>query len=149
MQPDEFARLHGYYFEQLDIGMSAEMSKVIKEPDLAAFVALSGDDNPLHLNEQFAARTRVGGRVVHGMVTASLISTLVGCRLPGPGCLWMSQTLAFRHPVRLGDEVRAKATITGLDSAGQRATLRTECAVDGTVVIEGEAVMWVPSASSR
>lgn len=144
MQDDEFERLHGFYFEDLEVGMSAEVVKIIGEADVAAFAGISGDDNPLHLDQEFAARTRTAGRVVHGMVTASLISTLVGVHLPGPGSLWMGQTLKFLRPVKVGDEVRARATVTGLIEAKQRVVMQTRCSVGDTVVIDGEATVWTP-----
>ena len=148
VQREEFDRLHGFYFEDLEVGMNAEVTKVITEADVEAFADLSGDLNPLHLNEEFAKRTRVEGRVVHGMVSASLLSTIVGYKLPGPGCLWMSQTLRFLRPVRIGDRVRARGSIVELIAAKQRARMEMICRVGEENVIDGEALVWVPSAYS-
>ena len=148
MQREEFDRQHGFYFEDLNVGMSAEVTKVISEADVRAFAELSGDMNPLHLNEDFAKHTRTGGRVIHGMVTASLLSTIVGYKLPGPGCLWMSQTLRFLHPVRIGDRVRARGSIVELVPDKQRVKMEMICQVDERNVIEGEALVWVPSMHS-
>lgn len=142
---DAFERLHGYYFEDLEVGMSASLGKAFSEDDVAAFAALSLDDNPLHMSEAFAARARTRGRVVHGMVTASLVSALIGTRLPGPGCLWMAQETRFLEPVRIGDHVRAFAEVSALDNARQRARLETLCRVADAVVLAGHALVWVPA----
>ena len=146
MRREDFDRLHGFYFEDLEVGMNAEVSKVIGEADVRTFADLSGDMNPLHLNEEFARLTRTEGRVVHGMVTASLLSTIVGYKLPGPGCLWISQTLRFLHPVRIGDKVRARGSIIELMPDKQRVRMEMICRVEDQHVIEGEALVWVPSA---
>lgn len=148
MQQEEFDRLHGFYLEDLKVGMHAEVSKVFHDADVDAYAGISGDVNPLHLDDEFAALTRAGGRVVHGMVTASLISTLVGCKLPGPGCLWMGQTIKFMQPVNTGDRVRATATVTELMLQKQRVRMHTQCRVGDTVVVDGEALVWVPSRSA-
>ena len=145
MQREEFDRLHGFYFEDLEVGMNAEVTKVISEADVQAFADLSGDMNPLHLDEEFAKHTRTGGRVVHGMVSASLLSTIVGYKLPGPGCLWMAQTLRFLQPVRIGDRVRARGSIVEIMADKQRVRMEMTCQVEEQNVIEGEALLWVPS----
>lgn len=142
---ETFEALHGYYIEDLETGMSVTLTKAFAEDDLAMYARLSTDDNPLHMNEEFAARTRAGGRVVHGMVTASLISAIVGTRLPGPGCLWMEQALRFLAPVRVGDLVSARAVVDDVDRGKQRVRLRTTCFVGGKAVLEGSALIWVPS----
>ena len=148
MRQEDFDRLHGFYFEDLEVGMNAEVAKVISEADVRAFADLSGDMNPLHLNEEFAKHTRTGGRVVHGMVSASLLSTIVGYKLPGPGCLWMAQTLRFLHPVRIGDRVCARGSIVELLPDKQRVKMKMICRVKRQNVIEGEALVWVPSINS-
>lgn len=145
---DAFEALHGYYLEDLETGMSASVSKAFTEQDVAMYARVSLDDNPLHMNEAFAARTRTGGRVVHGMVTASLISAIIGTRLPGPGCLWMAQDNRFLAPVRIGETVRATATIDEIETAKQRARLTTICEVGEKSVLEGHALVWVPSRSA-
>lgn len=137
--------LHGFYIEDIEIGMSESFEKTVSEEDVAAFAGLSGDTNPLHLDDEFARGTRVGERVVHGMVTASLISTLVGCRLPGPGCLWMGQTVRFLKPVRVGERVRARAEVVEIMRERQRIRMLTTCQVGENTVIDGEALVWVPS----
>lgn len=142
---DAFETLHGYYIEELKPGMSAALSKVFVEADVAAYAELSLDDNPLHLDEAFAVRTRTGGRILHGMVTASLISAIIGTRLPGPGSLWMAQDMRFLQPVRVGETVQADATVTEVDTKRQRVILATTCRVAGRTVLEGRATVWVPS----
>jgi len=134
----------GYFFEELEVGMEASYSKTITNEDVLAFAELSGDTNPVHLDDAYAAGTMFKGRIAHGFLTASLISTVLGTKLPGPGCIYLSQSLKFRAPVRIGDEVVAKARIAGLDAEKGRAVLVTECAVNGKSVIDGEAIMMVP-----
>ena len=140
---------HGYFFEDLTLGMSRVFSKTITEADLLMFAGVSGDTNPLHLDEEFASRTRFGGRIVHGMLTASLISTLIGTKLPGPGCIYISQDLKFRAPVRVGNTVETRATVTEIEPSRRRVVLRTECTVKGQIVLEGEAKILVPSRGEQ
>ena len=137
--------LHGYRFEELEVGMTAWFGKTITEADVLAFAGISGDTNPSHLNEEFAATTRMKTRVAHGMLTASLISAVPGTKLPGPGCLYVSQTVNFRAPVRLGDTVLARATVTRLVPEKNFAEFETICQVGETVVVDGSALIWVPS----
>lgn len=137
--------LHGYYFEDLKIGMNATMSRTITETDLRNFSGVSGDTNPMHLNEEYAKATVFGGCIVHGMLTASLISAAIGTKLPGPGVIYMSQSLKFLAPVRVGDTVYAVVTITDLQAEKKRATLSTQCFVRDTLVIDGEALVKVPA----
>ena len=148
MKKRELESVHGLYFEDIDIGMSASFEKVVSSEDVEAFAGLSGDWNPLHLDDEFARGTRAGERVVHGMVTASLISTLVGCKLPGPGCLWMGQTLRFLKPVRAGERVHARAEVIEIIAGKQRVRMRTTCHVGEVTVIDGEALVWAPSRRS-
>lgn len=145
---DSFEALHGYYIEDLEKGMSVSVSKTFTERDVAMYASLSTDDNPMHMNEEFAAHTRAGGRVMHGMITASLISAIVGTRLPGPGCLWMSQELRFLAPVRIGEPVVAGARLDDIDRARQRVRLTTVCTVRDKTVLDGSALVWVPSRST-
>ena len=109
------------------------------------FGDISGDLNPAHFDEEFARGTRLGERVVHGMLTASLVSAVLGTRLPGPGCLFVSQSTNFKAPVRAGDTVSVQATIARLDDKRQFAEFETRCSVDETTVLEGSALVWVPS----
>ncbi len=143
----DYKDLHGYFFEDLKVGMSATVSRTITETDLRNFSGVSGDTNPMHLNEEFARQTPFGGCIVHGMLTASLISAVVGTKLPGPGCIYMSQTLKFLAPVRVGDTVYATGTVKQLFKDKKRALLDTKCTVKDIIVIDGEALIKVPSRS--
>jgi len=140
---------HGYYFEDLSIGMEASYAKTITDEDVLAFADLSGDVNPVHLSDEFAAGTIFKKRIAHGFLTGSLFSTVLGTKLPGPGCIYLSQSMKFRAPVYIGDEVVATLRVTGLDADKGRATLACDCAVDGKTVIEGEAVMMVDRRTPR
>ena len=136
--------LDGYFIEDLSEGMTAVFGKTITDADILMFAGVSGDTNPVHLNEEFAAGTAFQGRIAHGMLTASLISTVLGTKLPGPGCVYLSQNLKFMAPVRVGDTVRAEVTITAIDRLRRRVTFATACKVGGKSVLEGEAVTVVP-----
>lgn len=137
--------LDGYYIEDLSEGMTAVFGKTITDADILMFAGVSGDTNPVHLNEEFALGTPFQGRIAHGMLTASLISTVLGTKLPGPGCVYLSQSLKFKAPVRAGDTVRAEVTITAIDRDRRRVTFATVCKVGGKPVLEGEALTLVPS----
>ena len=134
----------GQFFEDLRIGQSASFVRTVTEADVMAFAAVSGDDNPVHLDEAFAAGTPFKTRIAHGMLSASFISALLGVHLPGPGAIYLSQTLQFRRPVRLGASVEARVEITALDEAKGRVTLACACNVDGKRVLDGEAVVLAP-----
>lgn len=133
------------YFEDLSVGMRESYSKLVKSSDVVGFAEISGDRNPIHLSEHFAAQTPFGGRIAHGLYTASLISAVIGTRLPGPGAVYISQTLRFLAPVRIGDTVIATVEITELTEKGRRGKLRCECKVGDTLVLEGEAEVKVPA----
>lgn len=130
--------------EDLAVGMMAEFSKTITEADVVAFSAISGDSNPIHLDAVYAAASRFGRRVVHGILGASLISAVMGTRLPGPGGIYLSQTLQFKAPIHLGDAVTARVEVLKLHPGWSRAELRTQCFVGATIVIDGHAVVVVP-----
>lgn len=132
-------------FEDLAIGLSELVFKTVTDQDVVGFADISGDQNPIHLSELYAAKTRFGQRIAHGIYTASLISAVIGTRLPGPGAVYLSQTLNFRAPVRIGDVVRVHVEVAELIADRQRARLACECAVDATVVLDGEALVRVPS----
>ncbi len=139
-----FEKLHGYYLEDIRVGMEAVVSKTVTEADVLMFSAVSGDDNPLHMNREFAERTRFNQRIVHGMLTTSLWSTLVGTRLPGPGCAYLGQQINFIKPVHIGDTVTASLTVTRIDREKQRVYLDAEAWVGDTLVANGETRTWVP-----
>lgn len=135
----------GYRFEDLTVGMQASYRKTITEEDILLFAQLSGDTNPLHMDKDYARSTHFKGRIAHGLLTASLISTVLGTKLPGEGCIYVSQNLKFKEPVRIGHTIEAKATVKELNAERNFVTLTTNCTVSGTLVLEGECVMYVPS----
>ncbi len=137
-------QLHGHYLEDIETGMSAVYSKTITDADILLFSGVSGDTNPLHLDHDFAAGTVFKSRIAHGMLSASLLSTIFGTKLPGPGCIYMSQNLRFKAPVRSGDTVLARATVTEILLDKRRVHFACLCTVGQTAVIEGEAVIQVP-----
>jgi 3-hydroxybutyryl-CoA dehydratase len=134
----------GLHFEDLSVGQSAELTHRVTDGDIRGFAAISGDDNPIHLDDDYAAETPFKQRIAHGILTAAFVSALIGAQLPGPGAVYVSQTLFFRRPVKLGDDVRARVEITGLDPAKARVTLACICSVGGKTVLEGEAVATAP-----
>lgn len=133
------------YFEDLSLGMIETYTKTVKSSDVIGFAELSGDRNPIHLSEHFAARTPFRGRIAHGLYTASLISALIGTRLPGPGAIYLSQTLNFKAPVKIGDTVVATVEVVEMIERGQRAKLSCRCSVGDIVVLEGEALVKIPT----
>ena len=137
--------MDGIAFEDLVIGQSARIAKTITDADILLFAAVSLDTNPVHLDAEAAAASAFKERIAHGMLSAGLISAVLGTRLPGPGTVYLSQSLRFRAPVRIGDTVTAVAEVTGLDPARKRATLKTTCTVNGKPVIEGEATVLPPA----
>ena len=134
----------GLYLEDLTVGKSSERMHTVEEKDIQAFAAVSGDHNPVHLDETYAAATAFKGRIAHGMLGAAYISAILGMDLPGPGAIYLSQALAFKRPVRIGDTVLTRATVIAIDAEKARVTLKTECEVKGKTVIDGEAVVMVP-----
>lgn len=138
----------GCFFEDLSVGQKASFGKTITEADIVLFAAVTGDTNPMHLNAEYAKDSIFGERIAHGMLAAGLITKVMGTQLPGPGTIYMSQSLRFRKPVRIGDTVTATVEITALDAAKHRVTLRTVCAVKGESVLEGEALVAVPSRAA-
>lgn len=147
MNNSVFNQQHGHYFEDLSLGMEAIFAKTITEADVLMFAAVSGDTNPLHLNTEFAECTRFKQRIVHGMLTTSLWSTLVGTKLPGPGSAYMGQEINFLKPVHIGDTVTAKLTVTKLVEDKQRVFLDAEAFVRETLVANGQTKVWTPRRS--
>ncbi len=133
----------GYYLEELSVGMSAEFAKTITEADILLFGAATGDNQAVHFDEEYASKTRFKGRIAHGMLSAGVISAAIGNRLPGPGAIYVSQTLKFKAPVRAGDTVRAKVTIKEIFPEKKRVLLDTVASVKDTTVLEGEATVMV------
>lgn len=135
----------GYYIEELKVGMTAFFSRAITDADVVSFSELSGDTNPVHLDEAYAATTPFNGRIVHGFLSASLISAAIALQLPGPGSIYLSQNLSFKAPVRIGDMVEARVTVQEVLPERGRVVLTTVCSVGDLVVIEGEALVKAPS----
>jgi 3-hydroxybutyryl-CoA dehydratase len=135
-------------FEDLSVGMTEKLSKQVASSDVVGFAEVTGDRNPIHLSEHFAAKTPFGTRIAHGLYTASLISAVLGTRLPGPGAIYISQTLNFRAAVKIGDTVEVMVVVAELLPAKFRARLTCTCSVDGAVVLDGEAWVKVPSSRS-
>lgn len=145
---NDLTELHGLFFEDLKVGQTALYARTLTETDIVLFAGISGDNNPVHINEEFASNTMFSGRIAHGMLTAAFISTVLGMKLPGPGAIYVSQTLRFKAPVRAGDTLNVRATVADLVPEKRRATLSTVVTVDNRVVLEGEAVVIVPLRSS-
>lgn len=141
--------LNGYDIEDLHVGMSASFSKTITEADIILFAGASGDNNAIHINEEFAQTTPFKGRIAHGFLTASTISAAVANRLPGPGSIYMSQQMNFVGPVRPGDTVQAMVRVKEVNTAKSRVLLETVCSVDGRPVVEGEALIRTTSKARR
>jgi len=141
--------LHGYFFEDMEEGMNDVFAKTITDADVITFAGVSGDTNPVHLNHEFASETMFEGAVAHGMLTASFISTVIGTKLPGPGCIYVDQSLRFKAPVKVGDTVTAECTVTKIIPEKRFIEMSTVCTVGGRVVLDGEATIMVPSRDSR
>jgi 3-hydroxybutyryl-CoA dehydratase len=135
----------GFFFEDLHVGQSANLAKTITEADILMYSAVSMDTNPVHIDAEAAKASIFGERIAHGMLSAGLISALLGTRLPGPGTLYMRQSLRFTAPVKIGNTVKATVEVTALHPDKKRATLKTICTVGEVLVIEGEAYVQVPS----
>jgi 3-hydroxybutyryl-CoA dehydratase len=126
------------------VGDSAEMAKVVTEEDVFLFAGITGDRNPVHISKEYAAKTRFGERIAHGILTAGLLSAVMGMKLPGPGCLYISQTLNFLKPVKIGDEITARVEVVEVVSE-RRLRLRTQCINQRKeVVLDGEALLVPP-----
>lgn len=132
--------------EEMSIGMSRHLTKVVTDDDIKMFAEISTDHNPVHLDDDYARDTIFGGRIAHGMLTAGLISAVIGEQLPGHGTVYMGQSLKFLAPVRPGDAVRAEVTVTAIDHAKRRVTLDCRCQVGDRTVLKGEATVLAPSA---
>lgn len=144
-----FLELRKLYFEDLAVGLRERHEKTVASSDVVGFAEATGDRNPIHLSEHFAAKTPFGTRIAHGLYTASLISAVLGTRLPGPGAVYISQTLNFRAPVRIGDTVAVEVEVVELVPDRRRARLKCTCSVKGEVVLDGEALIKVPARDSE
>ena len=133
-----------HYYEDLSVGMRESLVKTVMNSDVIGFATLTGDHNPIHLSDHYARKTKFGERIAHGLYTASLISAVLGMRLPGPGAVYLSQTLNFRAPVKIGDIVTISVEVAEMTEKGRRVRLACECRVEDTIVLDGEAVVSVP-----
>ncbi|WP_169544510.1 MaoC family dehydratase [Sneathiella aquimaris] len=136
-----YEELHGYFLEDLSVGMQAQYAKTVTEADIILFSGVSGDTNPVHLNAEFAAQTMFKERIAHGMLSASFLSTIFGTKLPGPGAIYMNQNLNFKAPVCIGDTVVAEVTLREIN--GKRVSFDCKCSIGDTVVLDGEATLMV------
>jgi 3-hydroxybutyryl-CoA dehydratase len=132
-----------HHLEELSVGQSAQSAHVVTDADIRGYAEVSGDRNPVHLDEAYAEATRFKGRIAHGMLAAGYISALLGNELPGAGSIYVSQSLSFKRPVRIGDEVTTTLTIKAIDQAKGLVTVTTACTVRGKAVLDGEAVVMV------
>ena len=141
--------MNGYDIEDLQTGMTATFAKTITEADIVMFAGVSGDNNAVHTNEEFAATTQFKGRIAHGMLTASVISAAIANKLPGPGTIYLGQNLRFKAPVRPGETVHAIVTVKEVVREKRRVTLSTVCTVLDKVVIDGDALVMTTSSEGR
>ena len=130
--------------EEIEIGMNVSYSQTITDADTKAFAGISGDRNPVHLNEEYAENSRYKKRIAHGLMTASYFSALFGTKIPGEGCVYVSQSLQFKRPVYIGDTVTAIVEVTSIDLEKKRVFFKTICKVKNKVVTDGEAELFVP-----
>ena len=145
MELENFKKLHGFFIEDLRLNQTEELEKKITEKDINEFAKLSGDDNPVHTNSDFAKKTIFKQKVAHGFLSASLISMLIATKLPGPGSIYLSQNLKFLAPVFIDDLVRVKVTVEEIDQEKKKVKLQTECFKNEKKIITGEAVVLVNS----
>lgn len=135
----------GHVFEDLSVGMEASLARTVTESDIVGFAEITGDHNPVHLDAAYAAGTVFKARIAHGMLSAGYISAVFGTKLPGPGAIYVSQTLSFRGPVKIGDTVTAHVRLRELVAGKRRAVFECRCSVADRIVLEGEAVLMVPA----
>jgi 3-hydroxybutyryl-CoA dehydratase len=130
--------------EELTVGMEISYSQTISDADVKAFAGISGDNNPIHMSDEYAENSRFGKRIAHGLLSASFFSALFGTKIPGPGCVYVAQSLQFKRPVYLGDTVTATITIDNINLKKRRVFFRTVCYVKKHVVIDGKAELYIP-----
>lgn len=132
----------------LKVGMSADYTQTISDSDIKSFSGISGDKNPVHMSDEYAQNTMFGKRIAHGLMSASFFSALFGTKLPGPGCVYISQNLKFTKPVYIGDTIVATVILTKINTRSRRLSFDTFCTVNGEVVISGEAEIYLPKINS-
>jgi 3-hydroxybutyryl-CoA dehydratase len=139
--------LGGMTIDEICVGMSASYSQTITDADIKCFAGISGDNNPVHMSDEYAAESRFGKRIAHGLISASFFSALFGTRIPGPGCVYVSQSLNFKRPVYIGDTVTASVTVNNIDKGKNRVFFDTVCKVKGKTVIDGNAELFIPAVT--
>ena len=145
MKLETFKKLHGFFIEDLRLNQTEDIEKKITDKDIDDFAKLTGDNNPVHTNSDFAKKTIFKQKVAHGFLSASFISTLIATKLPGPGSIYLSQNLKFLAPVFIDDLVRVKVTVEEIDQEKKKVKLQTECFKNEKKIISGEAVVLVNS----
>jgi len=140
---------HGFYIEDLEVGMFREASHFVSEQDVEDFARISGDYNPLHMDEEYAKTTIYGGRIAHGALTASYVSAILGNDLPGPGAVFTTLELKFRAPVRIGDTVIARAEVADVNVRRRRVVLNMLCTVNGKTIAKGKAGVMVDARPTK
>ena len=139
----------GYCFEDIYIGQEETVSSIVDLDKITQFAVITGDNNPVHLDADFAAQTKFQKIVAHGMLTASFVSTILGTKLPGPGCIFISQETQFKRPVFVDDHVTTYAKVIAMDAKKCFVTLETKCLVNDKIVLTGQAVAMVPSRKKQ
>tara|TARA_B100000029_G_scaffold489734_1_gene547774 strand:- start:622 stop:1089 length:468 start_codon:yes stop_codon:yes gene_type:complete len=145
MKLETFKTLHGFFIEDLQLDQTDKIERKITEKDIDNFAKLTGDNNPVHTNLDFAKKTIFKQKVAHGFLSASLISTLIATKLPGPGSIYLSQNLKFLAPVFIDDLVIVKVTVKEIDHEKKKVKLQTECFKNEKKIISGEAIVLVNS----
>ena len=145
MKLETFKKLHGFFIEDLQLDQTDKIERKITQKDIDNFAKLTGDNNPVHTNLDFAKKTIFKQKVAHGFLSASLISTLIATKLPGPGSIYLSQNLKFLAPVFIDDLVRVKVTVKEIDHEKKKVKLQTECFKNEKKIISGEAIVLVNS----
>ena len=130
--------------DEIKIGMSESYSQTITDADVKLYAGISGDRNPVHMDEEYAEKSRYKKRIAHGMISSSFFSALFGTKLPGPGCVYVNQSLNFKRPVYIGDTVTAIITVTKIDEIKSRVYFDTVCKVKNKIVIDGQAELYIP-----
>lgn len=135
----------GFTLDELSLDQTVEYVKTVTSEDVQSFANITGDTNPVHLDAEYAAQTSFGQPIAHGMLSAGFISAAIGTQLPGPGCIYLDQSLKFRGPVFIGQQVLTRITVVDINQRRKRVTLKTECLCEGKLVVTGEATVMMPA----
>lgn len=135
----------GYYFNEIEIGQVYDFTKIITKEDVHIFAQATGDNNPIHIDEDYAKTTIFGECIAHGILTAGVVSSVIGTKMPGPGCIYISQNMQFKRPVKIGAELNVKVEILTKDEKKNYVTISTNAFVGGKSVLTGEATVMVPN----